>query len=76
MNRLRKYVEATTSSGDETRTAYAMDLSALPTAAAGAAWRGDESFSAADELLNDPDLKIVFKAALDCGCAILSREPS
>ena len=60
MNRLRKYVESETSSGDKTRTAYAMDLSALPNAAGGAAWREDESFSAADELLDDPDLKIVF----------------
>jgi len=73
MNRLRKYMEAEASSGDKKRTAYAMDLSALPTAAAGAAWREDESFSVADELLKDPDLKIVFKAALDSGYAIVSK---
>jgi hypothetical protein len=73
MNRLRKYVEAVKSSGEQTRTAYTMDYLALPAAATGAAWREDESFSVADELLNDPDLKTVFKAALDNGYAIVSK---
>lgn len=73
MNRLRKYVEAVNSSGEQARTAYAMDYLALRAAATGAAWREDKSFSVADELLEDPDLIIVFKAALDSGYAIVTR---
>jgi hypothetical protein len=39
----------------------------------GAEWRTDEKFSVADELLSDPELKAVFKAALEKGVEIITR---
>jgi hypothetical protein len=45
----------------------------LPTPLPGAEWRIDQEFSVADELLNDPDLKIVFRAALEKGVEVVTR---
>jgi hypothetical protein len=41
----------------------------LPMPLPGAEWH---IFSAADELLNDPDLKTIFKAALEKGVEIIT----
>jgi hypothetical protein len=38
----------------------------------GAEWQPDKKFSVADELLNNPDLKAVFKEALQKGVALHS----
>jgi hypothetical protein len=42
----------------------------LPLPLPGAEWQPDSKFSAADDLLNNPDLKKVFKEALEKGVAL------
>jgi hypothetical protein len=39
--------------------------------AKGKEWQRIDSFSAAEEVLNDPGLKSVFKTAIDKGCAVI-----
>jgi hypothetical protein len=46
----------------------------LPTRLPGAEWQLDASFNAADEILRDPDLVIVYKAALEKGPSLSSAE--
>ena len=72
MNRLRKYVERT-SDGQEFRIAYAMTATALPDCRPRAQWQEIAPFSAADEVLSNPGLKTVFKAALESGFAIVPK---
>ena len=45
----------------------------LPIPLPGAEWQIDPKFSAADELVRDPELKIVFKAALEKGVEVITR---
>ena len=74
MNRLRKYVEWMSRGRRTNRIAYVMkewDLP-LPLPLPGAEWQPDKKFSVADELLNNPDLKAVFKEALQKGVALHS----
>ena len=59
MNRLRKYVEWMSRGRRTNRIAYVE-------------WQPDKKFSVADELLNNPDLKAVFKEALKTGVALHS----
>ena len=70
MNRLRKYVEWMSRGRRTNRIAYVMKESDLPLP--GAEWQPDKKFSVADELLNNPDLKAVFKEALQKGVALHS----
>jgi hypothetical protein len=72
MNRLRKYIERT-AGGQELRIAYAMAVTALPDPRPQSQWREDASFSAADELLTEPELKTLFKAAIERGFAIVPK---
>jgi hypothetical protein len=53
------------------RVAYVLDVSALRRPSKGMEWRKIDSFSAAEEVLNDPGLRPVFKTAIDKGCAIV-----
>ena len=39
----------------------------------GAEWQLDKTFNLADELLRDPEMKTVFKAALEKGAEIVCR---
>jgi hypothetical protein len=73
MSRLRKYIEAMAYGRKANRTAYAMQMAALPDPIPGSEWREDTSFSAAEELLREPKLKTVFKAALESGCEIVTE---
>jgi hypothetical protein len=70
--RLQKFIE--TGSHDERpgHTAYVLDVSALPRPAKGKEWQRIDSFSAAEEVLNDPALKTVFRMAIDKGCAVVA----
>jgi hypothetical protein len=72
VNRLRKYIERTPD-GRELRVAYAMTLTALPDARPRSQWQEVAPFSAADEVLAEPELKVVFKAAIERGFAIVPR---
>ncbi len=73
MIRLKKYIEWMSRGRRTNRIAYVMKEWDLPMPLPGAEWQIDQNFSAADELLNDPDLKIVFKAALEKGVEIITR---
>jgi hypothetical protein len=73
MKRLCKFVEVMPYGRQTNRVAYAMEPSFLPTPTPGSEWRKAEKFQAGDEILNDPGLKEVFKAALDKGCAIVTK---
>jgi hypothetical protein len=70
MNRLQKFIERT-ADGRELRTAYAMAVTALPDPRPRAKWSEDTSFSAVDEVLAKPELRPLFKAAIDRGFAIV-----
>jgi hypothetical protein len=72
MNRLRKYVEWLIRGRRTNRIAYVMKEWDLPSPGPGAEWQPDARFSPADELLNNPDLKAVFKEALEKGVALYS----
>lgn len=71
-NRLQKFVERGAFGEGPGRTAYVLDLSALPPALDGMKWQREDSFNVGDELLNDPGLKTVFKIAIDTGYALVA----
>lgn len=70
MNRLQKFIERM-ADGRELRTAYAMAVTALPDPRPRAGWSADPSFSPADEVLANPELKPLFKDAIERGFAIV-----
>jgi hypothetical protein len=69
--RLQKFIEIGSSSEGPGRAAYVLDVSALPRPAKGMEWQKIDSFSAAEEVLNDPGLKTVFKTAIENGFAVV-----
>ena len=73
MVRLKKYIEWMSRGRRTNRIAYVMKEWDLPMPLPGAEWQIDQNFSVADELLKHPDLKIVFKAALEKGVEIITR---
>ncbi len=76
MNRLRKYVEWMSRGRRTNRIAYVMKEWDLPSPGPGAEWQPDAKFSPGDELLSNPDLKAVFKEALEKGVALYSAPRS
>ena len=72
MNRLRKYMEIMPD-GRELRLAYAMSETDLPEARPRSKWQEVAPFNAADEVLAEPELKTLFKAAIERGFAIAPR---
>ena len=72
MKRLRKYVEWMSRGRRTNRLAYVMKEWGLPLPLPGAEWQPDTKFSPADELLSNPDLKAVFKEAMEKGVALYS----
>jgi hypothetical protein len=73
MVRVKKYIEWMSRGQRSNRIAYVMNGRNLPTPLLGAEWQIDQGFSVADELLNDPELKAVFKAALENGAEVITR---
>jgi hypothetical protein len=71
--RLQKFIETGSYGKGPGRAAYVLDVSALPRPAKGKEWQRIDSFSAAEEVLNDPTLKSVFKLAIDQGCALVNK---
>jgi len=76
MNRLQKFVERGPYGDGLSRSAYLLRSNSLPQAGEGMAWHIDETFSVADELLDNPGLKDVFKMAIDKGCAVVDPKAS
>ena len=73
MVRLKKYIEWMSRDRRTNRIAYVMKEWDLPRPLPEAEWHIDQKFSVADELLRDPELKIVFKAALEKGHEVITR---
>ena len=55
------------------RVAYVIDEWNLPEPIIGGEWAQDLEFNAAEELLRDPDMKFVFKTAIDEGFKLVPR---
>ena len=77
MNRLRRFFEKLPYGIKSSRAAYVIKISSLPEAMPDAEWTEDATFSAAEAVLSDPQLKSVYKTALEKGCAIVktSQQP-
>ena len=73
-DRLRKFVEMFAHGKRSGRVAYVYGQPALPKVFVGAEWAEDTKFSASNEVLADPNLKIVFKAAVQEGCAVRTEK--
>jgi hypothetical protein len=73
---LRKYIEWMTGGRRTGRIAYVTREWDLPTPSPSAEWQLDPKFNAAEELLRDPELKNVFKAALDNGAHVVVQRKS
>jgi hypothetical protein len=70
--RLQKFIEKGAYGEGPSRTAYVLDVSALPRPTKGLEWQKIDSFSAAEEVLNEPGLKLVFEEAINKGCALVT----
>ena len=73
---LRKYVEWMTRGRRTDRIAYVTKEWDLQVPLPGAEWQLDSKFDAAEELLRDPELKTVFKAALEKGVEVVNLRKS
>src|ERR1700739_4800502 len=65
--KLNRYIEWLSRGSKTGRVAYALRASNLPKTSPGAEWQLDSKFNAAEELLRDPSLKDVIRAAIDKG---------
>jgi hypothetical protein len=74
MTRLQKFVERGPYGEGAGRIAYVLDVRWLPPSTQGMDWIKIDSFNAAHELWNDPNLKAVFKVAIDKGWAIVAAQ--
>ena len=70
---LKRYFEWMGRSVRTGRVAYVIDEWNLPEPVPGGEWTFDPKFNAAEELLRDPDMKFIFKAALDEGAKLVRR---
>jgi hypothetical protein len=72
--RLQKFIERGSYGEGPAGAAYVLDMRALPRTAKRKKWQRIDSFSAAEEVLNDPTLKSVFKTAIGKGCAVAAAK--
>jgi len=68
---LKRYFEWLSRGKRTGRVAYVLKEWDLPKPGPGAEWALDSKFDAAQELLRDPGLKVVFKAAIDKGAEVV-----
>jgi hypothetical protein len=71
-SKLNRYIEWLSRGSKTGRVAYALRASNLPKTSPGAEWQLDSKFNAAEELLRDPFLKDVIKAAIDKGVKVVT----
>jgi hypothetical protein len=76
MNRLQKFVEQDGSGEKLGRAGYAFSRDKLPPPGENLDWNAVPSFNAAEELMRDPGLKELFKAAIADGFAIVAPPPT
>jgi hypothetical protein len=70
--KLARYIEWLSRGARTGRVAYVIRPHNLPKALTGAEWQLDMHFNAAEELLRDPALKDVIKAALEKGVEVVT----
>jgi hypothetical protein len=70
-SKLARYIEWT-SRGRTGRLAYVLSERNLPQPITGAEWQLDSRFNAAEELLREPSLRHVIKAAIEKGVEIVT----
>ena len=70
-DRLKRYSECKSRGARSGRVAYVLKERNLPEHCAGDEWVFDTTFNAAQEILRDPSLKDVFKAAIDKGVKVV-----
>jgi hypothetical protein len=71
---VRRYVEWMNRGRRTDRVVYVLKEWDLPKPLPGAEWQLDTKFNVADELLRDPELKSVLKAALEKGAEVVTRK--
>jgi hypothetical protein len=71
---LKRYVEWMNRGRRTDRVVYVLKEWDLPKPLPGAEWQLDTKFNVADELLRDPGLKPVLKAALEKGAEVVARK--
>jgi hypothetical protein len=71
---LRRYVEWTNRGRRTDRVVYVLKEWDLPKPLPGAEWQLDTKFNLANELLRDPKLKSVLKAALEKGSEVVIQK--
>jgi hypothetical protein len=71
---LRRYVEWTNRGRRTDRVVYVLKEWDLPKPLPGAEWQLDTKFNLANELLRDPELKSVLKAALEKGSEVVIQK--
>jgi hypothetical protein len=71
---LRRYVEWMNRGRRTNRIVYVLKEWDLPKPLPGAEWQLDTKFNLADELLRDPELSSVLKAALEKGAEVVTRK--
>jgi hypothetical protein len=76
MNRLQKFVEQDRNGEELGRTAYGFSRENLPPPGENLEWKAVPSFNAAEEVMEDPSLKDVFKAAIEESFAIVAVPPT
>ena len=72
MSGLTRYVEWMSRGRRTGRVVYVTKEWNMPEPLPGAEWQLDTKFNVADELLHDPELKVVFKAALEKGAEVIT----
>ncbi len=74
MARLKRYVEWRSRGQRTERVVYVTNEWNVPKPLPGAEWQLDTKFSAAEELLRDPEFKTVVKAALEKGVELVIQK--
>jgi hypothetical protein len=72
MTGLQKFIEQGPYGEKSGRVAYAFKGNSLPQPQKGMSWQISNSFNIANELLESPGFKDVFKAAVDKGYALVT----
>jgi hypothetical protein len=70
---LKRYIEWMARGIRTGRVAYVIDEWNLPEPIIGGEWALDSKFNAAEEILRDPDLKFIFKNAIDEGVKLVDK---
>ncbi len=71
-DRLARYVEWHSRGRRTGRVAYVIGRQNLPETIAGAEWQIDSRFSAAEEVLRNPEMKAIFQDAIANGVKVVT----